>query len=164
MGFVMRGSAMRIKVLVRGLAVLGFILVPVDGSVSMTRAGEMVQAQAPPREPEASGGLSRKTGWAFEVRDDQAAEPVWVGAWSLENCGKLRTGFASSNRLPSRRISGCQPLTFSAERSGTLAWVVSSDDGFVASATEGKCDQTVGMIMKHQERRPACAPVWVTPP
>ena len=123
----------------------------------------MAQAPAPPREPEAPSGHLNRNGWAFEVRDDQEAEPVWVGAWTTERCESLRAGFAASSRLPSRRVSGCRPLIFTAEPSGRQLWVVSSDGGFVASAAEAKCDQTVALIMR-TPTRPPCAPVWVTFP
>ncbi len=127
------------------------------------RSSEVAQAPAPPREPEApSSGLSR-TGWAFEVQDDQQAEPVWVGAWTTESCERLRAQFVAGSRLPSRRVSGCGPLIFTAEPSGRQVWVVSSDVGFVASAAEAKCNQTVALIMRNQKSSPPpCAPVWVT--
>lgn len=123
----------------------------------------MAQVPAPAREPEARSGQLSRTGWAFEVRDDQEAEPAWVGAWTTESCERLQAGFVARSRLPSQRVSGCRPLIFSAEPSGRQVWAVSSDDGFVASPAVGKCDQTVARIMR-DPKRPSCAPVWVTFP
>jgi hypothetical protein len=133
------------------------------GEARRGRSSEMVQAPTPPREPEAPSGQLSRNGWAFEVRDDETAEPVWVGAWTTESCERLRAQFAASSRLPSRRVSECRPLIFTAEPRGRQVWVVSSDGGFVASPAEAKCDQTVALIMRNQ-RRPPCAPVWVTFP
>jgi hypothetical protein len=129
------------------------------------RSSEMAQAPAPSRAPEAPGGHLSRNGWTFEVRDDQKAEPVWVGAWTTESCETLRAQFNAASRLPSRRVSGCRPLIFTAEPSGSQVWVVSSDVGFVASPAEAKCNQTVALIMRNQKSPPPpCAPVWVTLP
>lgn len=129
------------------------------------RASETVQAPPPPREPDAPGGHLSRNGWAFEVRDDQKAEPVWVGAWTTENCDRLRAQFTAGSRLPSRRVSGCRPVLFTAESSTNQVWVVSSDVGFVAAPAEAKCNQTVALIMRTQKNPPPpCAPVWVTFP
>jgi len=127
------------------------------------RSSELAQAPAPSGKPEAPDGPPSRNGWAFEVRDDETAEPVWVGAWTTERCEGLRTQFAASSRLPSRRVGGCRPLIFTAAPSARQLWVVISDGGFVGSPAEAKCDQTVALIMRNP-KRPPCAPVWVTFP
>jgi hypothetical protein len=123
-------------------------------------ASEMAPVPVPPREPEAPSG---QRGWAFEVRDDPGAEPVWVGTWTTESCERLQAGFVARSQLPSRRVSGCRPLIFTTEARGRQVWAVSSDAGFVASPAEATCAQTVAR-MTRDPKSPSCAPVWVTFP
>ena len=151
------------------LALLALVLLAGYGSAAASgeaaRRGPstMAQAPTPPGGTEIPGGHPSRTGWAFEVRDDQTAPPVWVGAWTTERCEELRAGFAGASRLPSRRVGECRRLVFTAERGVRQVWAVSSEGGFVASANEAKCDQTVALIMRNQQR-PPCAPEWVTFP
>jgi hypothetical protein len=133
------------------------------GQDPRVRSNEMGPVPGSAREPEAPHDQLSRTGWAFGVRDDEKAEAVWVGAWTAEGCERLLAGFVARSRVPSRQMSGCRPLTFTAGPSGSQMWLMTSDSGFVASLSEATCNQAMARIMPNQER-PSCAPVWVTFP
>jgi hypothetical protein len=135
----------------------------VRGQDPRVTSNEMAPVPVSAREPEAPHDQPSRTGWAFGVRDDEKAEAVWVGAWTAEGCERLLAGFVASSRLPSRQVSGCRPITFTAGPSGSQMWGLTSDSGFVASQLEATCNQTMARIIPNQER-PSCAPVWVTFP
>jgi hypothetical protein len=150
------------------LAALGFFLGAcgpgeAQGQDTRARPSESAQAPALERESEAATGERRQAGWAFGVRDNPQAEPVWIGAWTAEGCERLLVGFVARSRFPSRQMSGCRPVAFTSEANGRQVWAMTFDGGFVVSAAEATCNQTVARIMPNQEHQ-ACAHSRITPP